>query len=124
MEPKTIPILPSPDLDETARFYAALGFTEGARYPGEYLVMHHPRGIELHFWWHPGLDPLANDAGCYVRFGSAAEAESLHREWSGDLDDRHLRPLEDPGYNLLEFALLDSHRNLVRVGGFIDPSPE
>ncbi len=122
MTPTTIPILPSPDFDETAGFYGPLGFAEDSRWPEEYLILRHPLGIELHFWWHPALDAAHNDAGCYVRFPTAVAAQALYDEWaSTGLDGDHLRPPTDPGYNLLEFALLDRHRNSIRVGGLIEP---
>ena len=35
----TIPILPSPNLDETSLFYAKLGFIEQSRWAGEYLIV-------------------------------------------------------------------------------------
>lgn len=123
MAATTIPTLPSGDFDRTAGFYKPLGFTEDARYPGEYLIMSHRKGIELHFWHKPSVDPKSNDAGCYVRFPTADDAGRLHEQWSETgLDLDQLRPLEDPGYNLLEFALLDPDRNLLRIGGVIQSS--
>ena len=117
---QTIPILPSPDFDERALFYAGLGFREEARFPGQYLILTHPTGIELHFWSNPALESHHNDAGCYVRFATAAEAVALHDRWAGSgLEPGHLRPPVETDYGLAEFALLDAHRNLVRVGGFI-----
>jgi catechol 2,3-dioxygenase-like lactoylglutathione lyase family enzyme len=48
---QTIPILPSPNLDETAAFYAALGFEEHGRWANEYLILIRSEdGIEFHFW--------------------------------------------------------------------------
>lgn len=120
MAGKTIPILPSSDFDRTASFYATLGFGETVRYPDEYLIVERADGIELHFWFNSAFDPFSNDAGCYVRFGSADEATALHDEWAAaGVDATHLRPIEDTGYNLAEFALVDHDRNLIRVGGVI-----
>ena len=116
----TIPVLPSRSFDDTAAFYARLGFAEQARYPGEYLILSHRLGIELHFWSKPGLAPAATDTGCYVRFATAAEARELHDEWAAvGLDAHHLLPPEETDYGLLEFAVLDTDRNLVRVGGVL-----
>ena len=121
---KTIPILPSSDLDGTTSFYSTLGFTEESRFPGEYLILNHPIGIELHFWLASHLDKATNYASCYVRFDSANQAQSLYDDWANSgLDSESLRAPEDPGYNLLEFAVLDLDRNLVRIGGIIE-SPD
>jgi len=117
---KTIPTLPSRDFDRTAAFYARLGFAETARFPAEYLIVQRVDGIELHFWPSPTLDPAHNDAGCYVRYASAEEAAAIHAEWSAaSIDAHHLRPLGMTDYGLVEFALLDPDRNLVRVGGVV-----
>ncbi|MCP2257787.1 Glyoxalase-like domain-containing protein [Streptoalloteichus tenebrarius] len=115
----TIPILPSPDLDATARFYATLGFTAQERHP-EYLVASRADGAELHFFPHPDMDPKVDAGGCYVRFTTAAEARELHDEWAAlDLGDARLHPPVETDYGLLEFALIDPHGNLLRIGGFL-----
>jgi hypothetical protein len=75
-------------------------------------------GIELHFWSNPGVDRATNDVGCYIRFGTAAEAQSLHDHWAARLPPGgRLNPPEDTDYGLLEFALIDLHGNLLRIGG-------
>ena len=118
MPPKTIPQLPSSNFDETANFYERLGFREGARWPGEYLILlRDADGIELHFW-SGRVDPLKNDSSCYVRFDKADEARSLHTEWAAaGLPADGLRDLVETDYGLLEFALVDPDANLIRVGG-------
>jgi hypothetical protein len=118
MQALTIPILPSADFDATARFYAPLGFTERGRWAGEYLILHGPHGIELHFWLNPKAERSTNDVACYVRFETSAGAQALHDAWKP-----HVQPpgqLNRPvttDYGLLEFALIDPHGNLLRVGG-------
>jgi catechol 2,3-dioxygenase-like lactoylglutathione lyase family enzyme len=122
--PTTIPILPSSDFDATVSFYAKLGFQETGRWPGDYLILRHPGDIELHFWLHRRLRPKTNTASCYIRFATAAEAQTLYEGWAAaGLSRDQLRPPEDPGYDLLEFALLDDDRNAIRVGGVIEPGP-
>lgn len=121
MSAETIPILPSSDFDVTSAFFSLLGFAEVARYPAEYLIIRHGAGIELHFWLSPGIDPMRNESAAYVRFESAAEARDLYQGWeSADLAPGELRPLENTSYNMAEFAVLDPHRNLLRIGGLID----
>ena len=118
MPAKTIPQLPSADFDETAAFYRRLGFQEGRRWPGEYLILLRDQDdLELHFW-SGRVDPLENYASCYVRFDKADEARSLHAEWAtADLPPDALRDLVETDYGLLEFALIDPDANLIRIGG-------
>lgn len=121
----TIPILPSRDFDETSAFYARIGFNETDRYPGEYLIVRNDIGIELHFFAKDDLDPDTNDAGCYVRFDSADEADTLYQVWRrSGLGWEHLRSPEDTDYGLREFAVLDCHGNLLRIGGPVSPDGE
>ncbi|MDH3499752.1 MAG: hypothetical protein OEM97_06490 [Acidimicrobiia bacterium] len=123
MSAVTIPIFPSPDFDETEGFYTQLGFHEVARFGGEYLIIQHPANIELHFFHDAHVDLAKNDHGAYVRFGSDFEAESLYNQWwAAGPEGGDLRAPATTDYGLLEFALLDPHRNLLRVGGFINPS--
>jgi hypothetical protein len=116
---KTIPILPSGNFDETAPFYARLGFVERGRWPEEYLIIKRPGDdLELHFWYNASVDPKKNDVGCYVRWDTAEEARALYDEWAGaDVKPGRLTPPTETDYGLLEFALIDLHGNLVRVGG-------
>ena len=120
---KAIPQLPSSDFDRSAAFYGRLGFSEGGRWPNEYLILvREADGLELHFW-HGRIDPLKNDASCYVRFDNADEARSLYAEWAAvDLPDGEVRPAVETDYGLLEFPLIDPDGNLIRVGGVIESS--
>lgn len=121
---ETIPILPSRDLDETVAFYALVGFGESGRWPESYLIVAHPVGIELHFFWHPRLSPRSNDHGAPVRFDTAAEIDALHAEWAtADLGGGTLTTPDDTDFGLREFALLDPMRNLLRIGGFLSGQP-
>jgi hypothetical protein len=118
MSAVVIPILPSPDFDCTARSYAALGFVERGRWPGEYLIVRRPDGIELHFWAKREVEPSANDVACYIRFDTAAQARALHDEWAAlDLAGARLHAPVETDYGLLEFALVDPDGNLLRIGG-------
>jgi hypothetical protein len=118
MSAKTIPILPSKQFDETAHFYAALGFAETGRWPNEYLILRRDDGIELHFWSNPKVDRATNDVACYVRFDTAAEARALYGGWVSSVPaGGRLAPPTSTDYGLVEFALIDPHGNLVRIGG-------
>lgn len=121
--PDVMPILPSWDFDETSRFYRALGFREAGRWPDSYLIIDHPAGIELHFFASRRFPKRSNDHGVYVRFATADEVDELHDSWadagwtSGDLSGGELHDPKDTDYGLREFAVLDSMRNLMRIGG-------
>jgi hypothetical protein len=118
MSARTIPILPSRHFDETARFYAPLGFAESKRWPNEYLILRRDDGIELHFWSNPKVERATNDVACYVRFDTAAETQALYDAWAPQVPaDGRLMPPSSTDYGLLEFALIDPHGNLVRIGG-------
>jgi catechol 2,3-dioxygenase-like lactoylglutathione lyase family enzyme len=114
----TIPILPTTDFDATAAFYASLGFEERRRWPGDYLIIVGPAGTELHFWMAPDIDPASNRHACYIRFDDGAEAAALHDAWAAcELAGGRLHPVNATDYGMLEFALVDPHGNLLRIGG-------
>ena len=118
MGAKTIPILPSKDFDETAQFYAALAFREVGRWPRAYLILRREDDLELHFWSKPEVDAATNDVACYIRFDNAAEAIALYRAWASNVPPAgRLHPPKETDYGLVEFALLDVHGNLLRIGG-------
>ena len=117
---QTIPILPSPDFDQTTAFYELIGFSEEGRWPGAYLILEHAASIELHFFHAPKLNTTKNNHGAYIRFDSDFEAESLYNQWwAASPDGGTLHPPGATEYGLLEFALLDPHGNLLRVGGHL-----
>jgi hypothetical protein len=118
MRPETLPILPSWDFDQTTGFYSRLGFREEGRWPGEYLILRHPLGIELHFFSTIEFPTEHNHHGVYVRFETATESDRLHDSWSRTRVD-HLSMPADTDYRLREFSLIDPMGNLLRIGGFI-----
>ncbi len=118
--PDVMPIFPSWDFDLTAEFFGRLGFSENGRWPGNYLILRHSDGIELHFFQSEVFEPARNEHGTYVRYPSASQADALYAEWRElDLGEGTLHPPRDMDYGLREFALLDPMRNLLRVGGLI-----
>ncbi len=119
---KTIPILPSDNFEDTARFYERLGFAEQGRWESEYLILQRPDDeLELHFWFTDSVDPRTNDVACYVRWDTATEARALHDEWASvDVAPGRLVPPNETDYGLLEFALVDRHGNLIRIGGSLN----
>ena len=101
-----IPILPSADLDRTAAFYAAAGFTETERHEG-YLLMHQ-RGVELHFTLEADVAP----GQCFIHVTDAQQLwkQLKHTSTPG------VGPIANQDYGLREFALTDPDGNRVRFG--------
>ena len=114
----TIPVLPSSDLAGTRSFYEGLGFSMVSHFPGEYLVVRHSAGIEIHFFVaHPGHDPGRNDHGCYIRFSDEGDCDRLYEQWAtAGASDGIVHPPVDTDYGLREFAIIDPEGNQLRVG--------
>ncbi len=104
---RTIPILPSTDLDRTATFYRAAGMEEVARYE-DYLLMVF-RGVELHFTTEPGA------AGAARAFVLVPDAARLWKQLRSQ-DAPGMGPVEDREHGLREFVVTDPDGNRIRVG--------
>jgi len=104
---RTIPILPSADLDRTSAFYRSAGMEEVARYEG-YLLMGF-RGVELHFTAEPGA------AGAGQAFVLVPDAARLWKQLKSQ-DAPGLGPVEDREHGLREFVVTDPDGNRIRVG--------
>ena len=112
------PILPSRDLDETRAFYQAIGFQpwfQGRGNPGyEILSRGH---LVVHFFLERGLDPAANDAGCYLR---VKDADRFHEHCSvlglPGLGIPRMSPPRDEPWGMREFNIVDPSGNLLRIG--------
>jgi catechol 2,3-dioxygenase-like lactoylglutathione lyase family enzyme len=104
---RTIPILPSTDVDRTAAFYRSAGMHEIARYEG-YLLMG-LQGVELHFT----TDPAA--AGKGQAFVQVPDAARLWKQLKSQ-NMPGLGPVEERDYGLREFVVTDPDGNRIRVG--------
>ena len=111
----TIPVLPSLDLDETVAFYARLGFKLWSRHEGDYAILGRETQ-ELHFFLMANLVPSESFFGCYWRVENAAE---LHQDYTA-MGLPNLHPMEDKPWGMKEFAIIDPHGNLIRIGQEID----
>lgn len=106
---RTIPVLPSPDIDASAAFYAGLGFGIIHR-EADYLIVRRD-AMELHFWRTP--EPgLPEKSSCYIRGGQVA---ALHAEFRA-ADVPRLSSFEVRPWGMCEFYLHDPHGNLLRFG--------
>ncbi len=111
----TIPVLPSLNLDETIAFYSPLGFSVLSRYDDDYAILGR-EGRELHFFVMGHLDPKESFFGCYWRVKDVA---ALHSEYQ-QLGLAGLHPVEEKPWGMLEFAVVDPHGNLHRIGQEIE----
>ncbi len=110
MDVQAIPILRSPNLAETAEFYATLGFS-AERFGAAYLVLRRP-GLELHFMPPDDDDGRATESCCYIRGGGIDE---LHREWS-QASVAALTPIYHRPWGMYEFYISDPHGCLLKFG--------
>jgi catechol 2,3-dioxygenase-like lactoylglutathione lyase family enzyme len=108
---RTIPVLPSPDIEATKAFYTGgLGF-EATHYEVEQYLIVRRAEMEIHFW-HTEDRALPEVSSCYIRGGEIA---ALHAEFSArgveKLSAFTVRP-----WNMKEFYVWDPHGNLLRFG--------
>lgn len=119
MNERAVPILLSRDLDESLRFYTALGFENRGAPPGEWGYLILGRGsIELHVSLDPEVDPLRTSTVAYVYVD---DARTLYDEWASLVvpdaaTGSWIEPPVETDYGMCEFALVDRNGNLLRVG--------
>ena len=107
---QAVPILPSADLDRALACYRYLGFHMLGRVSDYLRLALGP--VELHLYLEPGLDPVHNSSGCYLR---VADPAMLRTAWSAD----GVNCLDVPGsgaYGPSLFAVIDSDGNTLRIG--------
>ena len=120
----TRPILPSSDFDRAVAFYAPLGFEVVGRWPEEYLILSGPDGIELHFWYDPGVDRWTNDVACWIGYPDVDAVRRRHAAWAAVPipAPATLNDPDDMSGHLVEFQLIDVFGNLLRLGALREPS--
>ena len=111
----TIPVLPSLDLDETISFYSRLGFKLWTRHDDDYAILAR-ESREIHFFQMGNLVPSESFFGCYWRVQNAA---LIHQEFAA-AGIPNLHPMEEKPWGMMEFALIDPHGNLIRIGQEIE----
>jgi catechol 2,3-dioxygenase-like lactoylglutathione lyase family enzyme len=110
---RAVPLLASPDLDETLAFYRRLGFeSHGAPHSEWDYLMVRSDGIELHF-----VGPTAGrtfPGSCFVY---VEDADVVYRDWqAGVAPPARLEAPINTNYGMRAFTLFDPHDNEVRVG--------
>ena len=108
---RSIPILPSPDIQATRDFYRdTLGFGVVGPEMDDYLIVRRNE-IEIHFWKSDDRK-LPEISSCYIRGG---EVPALHAEFSARGVER-LSPFTVRPWNMKEFYIRDPHGNLLKFG--------
>lgn len=116
----TAPILPARDFDQTAAFYARIGFRETGRWEDMgYLILVMDQ-VELHFFGHPELDPQTSFAAAYVRTDDV-NALSAHVMSLGLPSEGAPRAqaAEDKPWGMRELTIVDPNGTLLRIGEFL-----
>lgn len=116
----TAPILPARDFDETAAFYAAIGFAETGRWDDMgYLIIVMDK-VELHFFGHPDVVPHQSQAGAYIR---TTDVDALSdRIAKLDLPSEGIprfHRAEDKPWGMRELAVIDPNGTLLRIGQYM-----
>ena len=116
MPDRTTPNLPSRDFQQTAVFYARLGFEERFRDNGWMILARGP--LELEFFPCPNIDPLTTIASCCIR---VEDVDELHQAFSrAGLPEKgtpRLTPPKNEPWGLRTFALVDPDGSLLRCLG-------
>ncbi len=108
------PVLPSSNFRQTIDFYTKkLGFVLIGQYP-DYLIFERD-AISLHFWLCQ--DPhLFKVSGCYIYVKGI---EALYEDFEKQGIVHPKAHLQKTDYGIMEFAAVDVHGNLLRIGEII-----
>jgi catechol 2,3-dioxygenase-like lactoylglutathione lyase family enzyme len=108
------PILPSLNFRETIDFYThRLGFRLVGQYP-DYLIFDRD-SVSLHFWFCEDAN-IPKVSGCYIYVQGIAE---IYQDFEKQGVIHPNSSLQKTNYGLMEFAAVDSHGNLLRIGEII-----
>ncbi|MBZ2183462.1 MAG: VOC family protein [Bryobacter sp.] len=110
-----IAVLPSLDLDETIEFYKKLGFSVWSRHEDDYAILAR-ESHEIHFFLMGHLNPKESFFGCYLR---VSLVDQLYADFVA-AEVPNLHPIEIKPWGMREFALIDPHGNLLRIGQEIE----
>lgn len=117
MDLQAIPILLSPNIQETREFGEQLGFV--VETVGDEYALFKGYGIELHY--SVTSNPEAcKETSCYVRGGGILD---LHKLLSARPGANPTRIVHRP-WGMTEFYLRDPHGNLIKFGMSTDEHPE
>ncbi len=111
LDPEVLPVLPSLNIEETARFYSTfLGFDQVIYQAQDYLIIRRAH-MELHFWL---TDNRAHCeiSGIYIRGGAI---DALYAEFTAKAVPS-LSPFKLRAWDMKEFYVWDPHGNLLKFG--------
>ncbi len=112
---KTIPVLPSQDLERSAAFYTKVFGFESSLYP-DYVVLHRNE-VELHLWLCADKH-IAENSSCYIHVKDI-EALFAHCDALGVLHPHG--QLAAMPHGMKEFVVLDDNGNCLRLGERVHP---
>lgn len=108
---RTIPILPSLNIDETQDFYVnRLGFDAVVYKEHNYLIVRRDE-MEIHFWLTDNK-MFPDNSSCYIRGGQVV---ALYEQYK-TRNVPKLSEFEVRAWNMKEFYIIDPHGNLLRFG--------
>ncbi len=112
-----IPMLPCKSVQETAAFYARLGFDATIwDAPHSYAILTRDT-VELHFFRLEGVDPSSSSSGCYIR---VLNVDLTHGEFANanlrNSGIPRMDRVENKPWGMREFAIVDPDGNLIRIG--------
>lgn len=128
MKQYAIPLLPANSINETEKFYTALGFkvTYKQKSPNNFISMN-LEGIELQFFGLKDLKPENNFSTCYLIVTDIDKKYENFRNGLKKLYGKHLvngfpriNSLKDmPTYGVRQFIVVDPTGNYIRIGQLI-----
>ncbi len=109
-----VPVLASLNIDETTGFYTTLGFTVTYK-DAHYLIIKRD-AVQINFW-HCKSRHIAENTSCIVY---VQNVDALYAECEALGIVHPNGKIADQPYGLRDFAILDTHGNLIR---FAQPLP-
>ena len=117
MDNMAIPQLPTQSMERTLAFYRRLGFNVAIASPGNDYAIAVRDTLEVHFFLHEDLVPRDSAFGCYCR---VKDADTLYVEFSSlglpSAGIPRITTIEDKPWGMREFAIVDEHGSLIRIG--------
>jgi predicted enzyme related to lactoylglutathione lyase len=112
---KTIPVLPSQDLERSVAFYKRVFGFEANLYP-DYVVLHR-NDVEIHLWLCTDRH-IAENSSCYIH---VQDVDALFRHCDEQGAVHPHGQLAVWPHGMKEFTVLDDNGNCLRLGERVHP---